>query len=177
MSTLTTERLDLTPVSLPLLEAVIRGDRLEAEAISGARFPDAWPGRALVERAFSSPLDRLREDPEAFLWGTRLMVTRGQEERVVVGSVVLNGRPDATGTVEIGYGVEGRSQGQGYATEGSRAVLHWTLQQASVRRVIATTPAWHRASLRVIEKLGMRRAGTLDHDLLGELLVFERFRE
>ncbi|KYF53927.1 hypothetical protein BE08_42405 [Sorangium cellulosum] len=177
MSTLTTQRLELTPVSLPLLEAVIRGDRLEAEALSGARFPDAWPGRALVERAFSSPLDRLRDDPEAFLWGTRLMVTRGQAARVVVGSVVLNGRPDATGTVEIGYGVEGRSQGQGYATEGSRAVLHWTLQQAAVTRVIATTPAWHRASLRVIEKLEMRPAGTLDHDLLGELLVFERFRE
>ncbi|AUX45721.1 hypothetical protein SOCE26_072170 [Sorangium cellulosum] len=177
MSTLTTERLELTPVSLPLLEAVIRGDRREAEALSGARFPEAWPGRALVERAFSSPLDRLRDDPDAFLWGTRLMVARGQEERVVVGSVVLNGRPDSTGTVEIGYGVEGKSQGLGYATEGSRAVLHWTLQQAGVARVIATTPAWHRASLRVIEKLGMRPAGTFDHDLLGELLVFERFRE
>ncbi|AUX24827.1 hypothetical protein SOCEGT47_053670 [Sorangium cellulosum] len=177
MSTLTTERLELTPVSLSLLEAVIHGDRLEAEALSGARFPDAWPGRALVERAFSSPLDRLREDPEAFLWGTRLMVTRELGARVVVGSVVLNGRPDPTGTVEIGYGVEGKSQGQGYATEGSRAVLHWALQQPVVRRVIATTPAWHRASLRVIEKLGMRPAGTFEHDLLGELLVFERFRE
>lgn len=176
MSTLTTDRLELTPVSLALLEAVIQGDRLEAEALSGARFPEAWPGRALVERAFSSPLARLREDPEAFLWGTRLMVTREERERVVVGSVVLNGRPDATGTVELGYGVEGKSQMLGYATEGSRAVLHWALEQPDVRRVVATTPSWHRASLRVIEKLGMKPAGTIEHDLLGELLVFERFR-
>ena len=78
---------------------------------------------------------------------------------------------------ELGYRLVQSAWGKGYATEGSRAVLHWTLQQAGVQRVIATTPAWHRASLRVIEKLGMRPAGTLDHDLLGELLVFERFRE
>jgi [ribosomal protein S5]-alanine N-acetyltransferase len=177
MSTLTTARLALTPVSLSLLEAVIHGDRKEAERVSGARFPGAWPGRALVERAFSSPLDRLREDPDAFLWGTRLMVTVDEGERIVVGSVVLNGRPDATGTVEIGYGVEENFQRQGYATEGSRAVLHWALEQPPVRRVIATTPSWHRASLRVIEKLGMRSAGTLEHDMLGELLLFERCRE
>jgi [ribosomal protein S5]-alanine N-acetyltransferase len=176
MSTLTTDRLELTPVTLAMLEAVIRGDRLEAEALSGAQFPEAWPGRALVERAFSSPLDRLRDDPQAFLWGTRLMLTREERGRVVVGSVVLNGQPDATGTVEIGYGVEGKSQGMGYATEGSRAVLQWALDQPSVRRVIATTPSWHRASLRVIEKLGMQPAGTLDHEMLGELLVFERCR-
>jgi RimJ/RimL family protein N-acetyltransferase len=40
--------------------------------------------------------------------------------------------------------------------------------------VQATTFPWHLASLAVIRKLGMQRAGTRDHDTLGELLVFER---
>jgi RimJ/RimL family protein N-acetyltransferase len=42
--------------------------------------------------------------------------------------------------------------------------------------VQATTFSWHRASLRVIAKVGMVRAGVRDHETLGELLVFERRR-
>ena len=36
-----------------------------------------------------------------------------------------------------------------------------------------TTFAWHRPSLRVMEKLGMIQIGIDQHDTLGELLVFE----
>jgi RimJ/RimL family protein N-acetyltransferase len=170
-----TERLELTCMTLPMVEAVLEGDRARAETLAGAKLPDAWPGRSLVERAFGSPLERLRRDPESALWGARLMIPRSGE-RMVIGSVVLNGRPDAQGTVEIGYGVESGSQGKGYATEASRAVLHWALTQATVQRVTATTTPWHKASLGVIRRLDMRLAGSLDHPLLGELLVFERTR-
>jgi ribosomal-protein-alanine N-acetyltransferase len=175
MSILFTERLVLEPITVAMVEAVMSGRRADAERIAEARLPLAWPGRALVERAFTASLDEIRADPVTRLWGDRLMITRperGGGERRVVGSVVFHGKPDAEGMAEVAYGVEEGSQGQGLATEATRASVAWALTQPGVRLVTACTHPLHLASLRVIEKLGMKRVGTRDHDLLGELFVF-----
>jgi RimJ/RimL family protein N-acetyltransferase len=175
MSILLTRRLELVPITLRMVEAVMAGRRAEAEAAAEARLPDAWPGPALIERAFSASLELIRANPVRRLWGDRLMILRGERERLIIGSVVFHGKPDdADGVAEVAYGVEEASQGLGYATEATRAAVEWALDQPEVRAVQATTAAWHRASLRVIEKIGMTRIGTRDHDMLGELLVFER---
>ena len=178
-----TSRLELVPVTLAVVEAVFRGDRDEIERLSGARLPDAWPGKALIERAFSVSLEAIRADPPARLWGDRLMVLRDEPPtlhradarftRRVVGSVVFHGAPDDDGVTEIGYGVEEESQHHGFATEGVCASVAWALAQPGCRAVRATTFSWHRASIRVIEKAGMRQIGTREHDMLGEMLVFE----
>ena len=172
-----TERLVLVPITLPMVEAVFAGDRDRAEALAGARLPDAWPGKALVERAFSADLDLIRADPDRRLWGDRLMVAAlNERERRIVGSVIFHGRPEDDGVAEVGYGVEMESQGRGFATEATRACVTWALEQPECLAVTATTYPWHRASLRVIEKIGMTLAGTREHDLFGELLVFEKRR-
>ena len=93
--------------------------------------------------------------------------------RRVIGSVVFHGRPGSEGVVEVGYGVEEGSQRAGLATEATRASIEWALAQPECRAVRATTFPWHKASLRVIEKLGMRKIGTREHDVLGEMLLFE----
>ena len=164
-----TERLDLVEVTLPMVEAVLRGDRAGAEALVGAEFPTDWPGEQLIARAFPCSIEAIRADPRKRLWGDTLLVTRGV--RRVVGSVVFHGRPD-DGIAEVGYGVEEASQGLGYATEGTRACVRWALAQPGIRTVTATTFPWNRASLRVIEKGGMQRIDTRDHETLGELWVF-----
>jgi RimJ/RimL family protein N-acetyltransferase len=133
--------------------------------------PSAWPGPALVERAFSASLDRIRENPAVRLWGDRLLLTRTREPEVV-GSVVFHGKPGADGLAEIAYGVEEKNQCKGYATEGVKASLDWALAEPNVSAVEATTFPWHRASIRVLEKAGMRPSGARDHETLGELLVF-----
>lgn len=172
--TLYTDRLILEPITLPIVEAVMKGDRLAAEAILQARLPEAWPGTSLIERAFVASLEAIRENPEKRLWGDRVLIARGGEERVVVGSVVFHGAPDEDGNVEIAYGVEQASQRQGYATEAVRISVEWALWQPGVRAVRATTMPWHTASRRVLEKVGMKIIGTRDHELLGELLGYER---
>ena len=173
MTILVTPRLELVPITLAIAEAVMLGRRADAEALANARLPPAWPNRALIERAFTASLERMREDPARRLWGDRLMLSRDGERRVL-GSVVFHGAPGEDGIVEIAYGVEDGSQGQGYATEATRASVPWALAQPGVRAVQATTFAWHRASTRVIEKLEMRPIGTRDHDIMGEMLVYER---
>ena len=161
----------LLPVTLPMVEAVLAGDRAAVERLSGASCPEAWPGAELIHRGFGASIEDVRADAAKRLWGDRLMITRDSEPRVV-GSVVFHGRPDDDGVAEVGYGVETSSQGMGFATEGTRACVRWALGQPGVRSVAATTFPFHRASLRVIEKCGMRLVETLCDPLWGERLVY-----
>jgi [ribosomal protein S5]-alanine N-acetyltransferase len=173
MSSLETPRLKLVPLTLPIVEAVLSDRREEAERLVGARMPERWPNRELVGQAFVTSLEAIRATPAVHLWGDRVMVTRGDRDPRVLGSVVFRGVPGGDGVAEIAYGVEESSQGLGYATEAVRACVRWALAEDHVRAVRAVTFAWHRASLRVIEKVGMARVGSRDHETMGELLVFE----
>jgi ribosomal-protein-alanine N-acetyltransferase len=176
MSALVTARLELRPVTLPIAVAVLEGRRRkEIEAVVQAEMPWTWPGRALVEQVFRASLDDIRADPETRLWGDRLMVTREGPPRVV-GSIIFHGRPDADGRCEISYGVEETNQNRGYATEALTACLAWALAQPECRVIEATTMEWHKASARVLEKVGMKRAGKRRHETNGEMLVYEIHR-
>lgn len=168
-----TARLRLVPMTLAMVEAAFRGDRAEVEGLLDAQIPAAWPGRALVERAFCASLDDIRATPHTRLWGDRVMVF---DNRFVVGSVVFHGLP-SDGIAEVGYGVEERWQKHGFATEATRACIEWALDQPGIVAVTATTPPWHAGSIRVLERCGLARVGTEGHELLGEVLRFERRRE
>ena len=101
-------------------------------------------------------------------------MTRSGERRVV-GSVIFHGLP-SDGIAEVGYGVDEAEQRQGYASEATRACVDWALTQTHITSVTAVTFPWHVASLRVIERCGMSRAGSREHPYLGEMLVFQRDR-
>jgi RimJ/RimL family protein N-acetyltransferase len=62
--------------------------------------------------------------------------------------------------VGLGYRLRRATWGQGYATEGSRALIDRAFTTLSVRRVFATTYGENLASRRVMEKAGLRLART-----------------
>lgn len=171
MGVLFTPRLELVPITVPVVEAVLTGQRERAEELLAARCPVSWPNRALIERAFYASIEAIRAAPATRLWGDRVMITR-EVERRVVGSVVFHGAPDAEGAVEVAYGVEEDSQRQGYATEATRASVAWALEQPDVCVVRAATPPWHVASQRVLERCGLSRVGERESPL-GELWEYE----
>jgi len=168
----------MVPMTVELVEAVLDGRRNDTEAILGARMPAAWPGRALVARAFLTRIEAVREDPEHRLWGDRVALSRDPSPRVL-GSVVFHGGPDEGGSVEVAYGIEEESQRQGLGFEAVHASVAWALDEPRVRIVRAKTFAWHTASRRILEKCGFHMVGTSD-DLYGEMLEYEvapeRFR-
>ena len=58
---------------------------------------------------------------------------------------------------EIGWAFDPRHQGQGFATEAVRELLRACFEDLGVRRVVALAFADNVPSLRVMERLGMRR--------------------
>jgi RimJ/RimL family protein N-acetyltransferase len=70
-------------------------------------------------------------------------------------------RPDAIpGEVELGYRLRKAAWGQGYATEGSRALICKGFTELGVQRVVAEAMAVNKASRRVMEKAGLRLVRT-----------------
>ena len=78
--------------------------------------------------------------------------------------------------MEIAYGVEPSSQGQGYGAEATCAMVEWALEQPGVRAVTASTFPWHISSVKIIRRAGLEHCGWREHELMGELEVFERRR-
>lgn len=83
------------------------------------------------------------------------------------GLLGFKGLPDPMGQVEIGYGIDPQYQGQGYTTEGVRALIAWAFQDPRCRAVIAPNTAKDNlASNRVLAKVGMviEHEGPLTND-------------
>lgn len=74
----------------------------------------------------------------------------------VIGSINLEVDP-AERTAMLGYAIGRAWWRQGFATEAARAVLAWGIDAFALRRVWASADARNERSVRVLEKLGMRR--------------------
>jgi RimJ/RimL family protein N-acetyltransferase len=157
---ISTERLTLIPFTRDLIQLAMRSTRALGRALD-ARVPAAWPGPDLEE------ILPFLDDAQAALpargpWITVIMHT---DTRVLIGSAGFKDLPDEFGAVEIGYGLIPAYRGQGYATEAARALIAWAATQPRVRRVTAECLRDNEPSIRVLERLGMRRVGR-DGDLL-----------
>jgi RimJ/RimL family protein N-acetyltransferase/ribosomal protein S18 acetylase RimI-like enzyme len=104
-----------------------------------------------------------RESPRARY---ELAVVR-RTDGALLGSVDLT--PDKPGVADLGYLLRRDAWGRGYATEAARAMLAAGFGQLGLHRIWATCDVNHRASARVLEKVGLRREGVLrGHVFAGE---------
>jgi RimJ/RimL family protein N-acetyltransferase len=71
-----------------------------------------------------------------------------------------------TPATEIGWRIATRFQRRGLAEEAARLALAHGFGPAGLDRIVAFTPPGNEASWRLMEKLGMRRAGTFAHPRL-----------
>lgn len=65
--------------------------------------------------------------------------------------------PESTNIVSLGYRFRRAAWGQGYATEGARALIDAAFASTDIQSVRASTYEDNAASLKVMERLGMRR--------------------
>ncbi|MFE2872240.1 GNAT family N-acetyltransferase, partial [Embleya sp. NPDC059259] len=140
---LTTERLVLRPWSADDIAAVLADVRSPHWA---ADFP------AEGDRVIAGVIADSCDDPTAS--GHRLIIER--ETGLVIGSIGLMW-PPTEGDLEFGYGVVASRRGRGYATEATRALVAYALTLPPVHTVYAEVESTNPASVRVLEKAGLRR--------------------
>lgn len=153
-----TPRLVLTPVGLDDVDDLILlyGD------MKVAYWTGPWTRRS-IEAWAAGMAARWAED------GVGKWMARGRSDGSLVGRggftrVHLN---DET-VLELGWAVRDARTGRGYATELGRAALAWAAEHRPGDPVVAFTEVHNRASRAVMERLGMRRAGTIRREGLVE---------
>jgi RimJ/RimL family protein N-acetyltransferase len=79
----------------------------------------------------------------------------------IVGSIGVFHADWEVRSAEIGYGVRGDERGKGFATEALAGVAQWLLTEGGMQRAWLTANTDNVASVRVAEKAGFHREGTL----------------
>jgi RimJ/RimL family protein N-acetyltransferase len=98
----------------------------------------------------------LRDDPDACIG--------------FVGLAVPSFLPEVLPAVEVGWRLARTAWGRGLATEGARAALEHAFGALQLRSVISLIDPDNERSIRVAEKLGMRRDGSHRHPATGRML-------
>jgi RimJ/RimL family protein N-acetyltransferase len=73
--------------------------------------------------------------------------------------------------IELGYRLRKAAWGNGYATEGSRALVAKGFMELGVKRVSANALATNKASIRVMEKVGLKFEKTFFYEGIAEEAV------
>lgn len=85
-----------------------------------------------------------------------------KEEKKVIGTIDL--RIQASHRIgEIGYILNEKYQGEGYATEAAEAILNFAFKELELEKVSATCQSENRASENLLLRLGMKKEGELRH--------------
>ncbi|GIJ34564.1 GNAT family N-acetyltransferase [Micromonospora sediminimaris] len=147
---LRTERLELRPVQDEDIDRILEYRNLPEVT--------RWLVRTEVDPAsFRAAWQRAAKDPDDH---SKAVVLGG----VVIGTVSLDvidgmGQPGmpARTEAELGYIFDPAYGGQGYATEAVTAMVAYAFDRLGVRRITAGCFADNLASVRILEKVGMRR--------------------
>ena len=167
MPTLETSRLQLIPFSLELKKAAIE-DRARLVEMLRVYVPEHWPGPDLVE-ALPLFIEKMERKPFEPAWD---WIAIHRSDKAVIGDIGFMGGPDYEGAVEVGYSIVPEYRNHGYATEMLRSLIEWAFQATSITRVTATCLDDNIGTIKVLEKVGMRR---LEPD--GNMLKWEIRKE
>jgi ribosomal-protein-alanine N-acetyltransferase len=149
----------------PELARAALEDRAKLGGMIGAHVPESWPGADFARmlpclaRRRGAGLIRSRTNPPR----------RPRGGRALIGETGFHGPPNGRGTIEVGYSIIPAYRGRRFATEATRALIGAALARPEIRRITAECLDYNLASLRVLEKLGMRHIGSAGGTLRFEL--------
>ncbi|KEK23233.1 GNAT family N-acetyltransferase [Bacillus gaemokensis] len=149
MTNIETKRLKMIPFTLELVEATIKGGE-ELKKMIPYKVSSEWP-MADYKDILPWIAEGLRKSPRQSKWSGLIVHV---EDNMIIGDMGCKGAPDSTGTVEIGYSIVPKYQGNGYATEIAKAFVEWLQQNEEVQTIKADCLTSNVASSRVLEKVG-----------------------
>ncbi|MEA5602613.1 GNAT family N-acetyltransferase [Nostoc sp. UHCC 0252] len=94
-----------------------------------------------------------------------------KEENRLIGNCGIRVNDPEMREANIGYELNTQYWGQGYATEAAQAILKFGFEELGMHRIWSWCVAENVASVKVLEKIGMRREG----HLLEKELIKERW--
>lgn len=115
-----------------------------------------FPGGALLPEAIPDKIKEYQEKYEKQGYGCFIVFDTKTNQ--FIGRAGLSDL--ASGETEVGYLIVKELWGRGYATRILKSLLDWAKNHLMKDRIIAFTPIDHQASIRVMQKAGMKYVET-----------------
>jgi RimJ/RimL family protein N-acetyltransferase len=144
----------MTPESI-LAEQSANGDFHLLGEVIGCTIHPEWPHKDWEPHVLTFMLNQFAVHPDRFGWNRYVSLPEPSGARTLVGCVGAMGKDDPLTTCEIGWGILPSFEGQGYATEGTLALIDYLCADTSITSFIAHTFPSLPRSIRVMEKCGM----------------------
>lgn len=172
---ISTDRLDLCPMTPEFLECTVAGHRAAAEALLELKIPDDW--FELADFA-ALRLGEFRTGATSQPWLPRAIRLRATGEMAgFIGCHTPPGpdylEPLSPGGVEFGYTVFPEYRRQGIAFEACRGLMQWAQLHHRIRNFILSVSPDNTASLGLVARLGFRRIGSQIDEIDGPEDIFE----
>lgn len=113
-------------------------------------------------------LPKVEKNADNYVWFTNWLVVQKQEN-IGIGGIGLAGLPNENGESEIGYCMDLKQRGKGYATEALVCLSQWAFQNENLKIIVAHTPLDLLNSQRVLQKAGFLLIKTENELLRWEL--------
>jgi RimJ/RimL family protein N-acetyltransferase len=156
LRTVQSRRLNLIAATTELIKNDIDGRKILARAL-GVNICESWPPDLYGPRAMQFALMQL-DDPTEQGWSFWYLST-STEPGELIGICGFKGRPDQSGSVEIGYSILADYRRKGFATEAVLRLVGWAFSHHNVHEVSAETLPHLSQSIRVLEKNGFEYTG------------------
>ena len=150
-------RMRLVAATAELVSSDLVGGQALAQALE-ATVPSNWPPELYDHKAMEYALRQLR-DPSEKGWSLWYLLSRRSVPQELIGICGFKGRPDVTGSVEIGYSILSQFRNHGLATEATSRLVDWAFGFGTVKEVCAETMPYLKSSIRVLEKNGFSFTG------------------
>lgn len=148
-----TDRLLLMKCPLDLAKSIIL-NRKELEERSPIFIPSDWPSIQLksILPYYIEMLEKAPRTDNLQIW---LIIDA--YERKLIGSIRLKCFPNDAKTIDLGYEIIASYRNQGFGYEAVQAVADWLFKSGNAMKITAECEQTNMASIRILEKLGMRR--------------------
>ena len=110
-----------------------------------------------LSQAYGEMLNHCSQHPDQYLWYTSWKFCRSTDNSTIGYAGFKGLRND--GCVEIGYGVDEAYEGNGFATEGVKALCRWGFSTSQVAFIEAETTPDNIASQKVLQNIGFTATG------------------
>lgn len=156
-----TNRLTLITFTKEMMQAAI-STKHDLEQATSYQVAAEYPSASYKE-ILPYKIQRYSQFPEENDWEGLII---HKVDQTVVGDMGFRRSTKNAEELELGYSIVPAYQGHGYATEMAQEIVAWGLKQAGITRIIASCDNDNLASVRVLEKAGLKKIGEHENKIL-----------
>lgn len=154
MFELSTSRLRIIPLTLPLLKLCRQGRSSMEKELGLIPTEPIGMSPEVAEKlslALEEMISSVSSDPKNFYWYTNWEIVYSNR---IIGGVAFYGKPD-NGVVEVGYAIQPEFQNHGFCREALKALYDWAFKNGA-HRIEACVELQNLPSSKVCLSLGMQ---------------------